>query len=428
MARVLIYGINYAPEPTGIGKYTGEMAEWLARRGHEVEVISTPPHYPWWKIQPPYRSGQSVTETINGVRVHRVPLFVPPAEQATTLNRIRLESSFTLNALRPWLPVLLGARRPDVVIAISVPLQIALYPWLLHVLHRTPWVFHIQDLQVDAAFRLGMLKGSLVDRLLFGLENFFLRRATRVSTITEAMRRRVVAKGVGGDRTLLFPNWSDTDHIRPLPRDNAFRKRLELGPDDLLFMYAGNMGEKQGLDLVLAAAERLRERRDIHFAMIGAGAARDRLAVAAQRQHLDNVRFLPLQPVEQLPEVLAAADVHLVVQKAEAADLVMPSKLTNILAAGRPSIATANEGTELHHVLTSYDAGLVTSPDDVVSFLAAITTLAADPARRSSMGLNARRYAERHLAQDAVLSEFEVQLITLAASQSQQKIFQERGK
>lgn len=422
----MIYGINYAPEPTGIGKYTAEMAEWLAQRGHKVEVISTPPHYPYWKIQPPYRSGQFLTEKINGVTVRRAPLFVPSAERATTLNRIRLESSFSLNALRYWLPMLLGLRRPDVVIAISVPLQIAVYPWLLHAMRRVPWVFHIQDLQVDAAFRLGMLRGSILDRLLFNLENFFLRHSPRVSTITEAMRRRVIAKGVPSERTWLFPNWSDTEHIRPLNRDNSFRAELGFDHDDVLFMYAGNMGEKQGLDLILTAADRLREQRHIHFVMIGAGAARERLEQTAQQLGLSNLRFLPLQPLERLPEVLAAADVHLVVQKAEAADLVMPSKLTNILAAGRPSIATAGAGTELHHVLTQHDAGLVTPPDAVDEFMDALCELAADAGQRARMGRNARTYAEQHLARDAVLQTFEEQLLQLASRRQAHLLTQEK--
>jgi colanic acid biosynthesis glycosyl transferase WcaI len=237
-----------------------------------------------------------------------------------------------------------------------------------------------------------------------------LRGAQRVSTITEAMRRRVVEKGVSDSRTWLLPNWSDIEFVRPMQRDNEVRQQFNAGPDEVLVLYAGNMGEKQGLHLVLDAADQLREQGHIKFAMVGTGATRDRLERAAARRGLTNVRFYPPQPLERLPFTLAAGDVHLVVQRREAADLVMPSKLTNILAAGRPSVATADPGTALHTVLNHYDCGITTTPDNVQELVASIVVLAQDANRRERLGRNARRYAESYLDKERILTEFEAKM------------------
>ncbi|ADL07285.1 glycosyl transferase group 1 [Thermosediminibacter oceani DSM 16646] len=410
--RLLIYGINYTPEPTGTGKYTGEMAAWLAARGHQVDAIVGLPHYPSWEVDPAYQDKGFHTEIIEGVRVLRVPHFVPSPERIGAIERIRLESSFSLKALRYWLLFLLQNNSYDAVIAICPPMQVGVYPWLYRLFRGVPWIFHIQDLQVDVAVRLGLLNGKL-SKVLYTVENFLLRRATRVSTITEAMRRRIIAKGVPEKNTWLFPNWSDITFIRPMPRNNAFRQELRVAEDQILFMYAGNMGEKQGLELVLQAAEHLRYYSQLRFVLVGAGVAKQRLEKMAEEMKLTNVTFLPVQPLERLPEMLAAADVHLVVQKSEAADLVMPSKLTNILAAGRPVVATADSGTALHDVLTSYQAGIVTPPGDLKAFIDALQLLAESAILREQMGRNARLYAERYLDKERILKDFEDKLITL---------------
>ena len=177
-----------------------------------------------------------------------------------------------------------------------------------------------------------------------------------------------------------------------------------------MVLYAGNIGEKQGLDLVLEAADRLRTRAEIKFAMVGTGAARARLEQVAKRRGLENLRFLPVQPLERLPLMLAAGDIHLIVQRREAADLVMPSKLTNILAAGRPGVATAEPGTALHDVLNEYDCGITTTPGDAEALTEAIVTLAGDERTRERLGQNARGYAEAHLDKDTILSGFEEKL------------------
>lgn len=411
--NILGYSLNYAPESTGTGKYTGEMATWLACCDHGIEVICGLPHYPQWQLDPAYSNRRSCMESIHGVHVERASHFVPARDSLGAKARIRLETSFTLSAARYWLPRLVRQRKPDVVIAVMPPMQIGLWPLLYHWLRRVPWVLHVQDLQVDAAVRLNMLKRGWLVRWLYWGEGFLLRHATRVSTITEAMRARIIAKGVPAERVWLCPNWADIAGIRPGPRDNAFRRSLGMGAGELLVLYAGNMGEKQGLETVLEAAAACRSDGRIQFVMVGDGAAKPRLERQAEALGLTNLRFLPLQPLEKLNDMLAAGDIHLVVQKREAADLVMPSKLTNILAAGRACVATAEAGTALHEVVAGHDTGLVVPPGHAEALAQAIRVLADDVARRERCGLHARAYAEQYLDKDRILSEFASQLASL---------------
>lgn len=412
--NILIYGLNYASEPTGTGKYTGEMASWLARRGHKVDAIVAPPYYPDWEIDDSYKKTKYIRETLNGVNVYRAPLYVPSADNVNGKTRIMMETSFSFNALRWWLPKFFH-KKYDVVIAVCPPMQIGVYPWLYSRFINVPWVFHIQDLQVDAAVRLGILKSGLASRVLYSIENFLLSKATRVSTITEAMRKRIIDKGIPEERTWLFPNWSDIEFIKPMPRNNAFRSKIGITSEQILLMYAGNMGEKQGLELILYAADKLRNEKQIKFVLVGSGAVRNRLENTAQDLHLNNITFLPVQPLERLPDMLAAADIHLVVQKREAADIVMPSKLTNILAAGRCCLATADPGTTLYEVVKHNKTGIVVSPEDVDEFIRGLNILLKNPDLREEMGRNARNYAEKFIDKEQVLLDFESKLYSLVA-------------
>lgn len=405
--RILIYSINYAPEVTGIGKYNGEMCEWLAKRGHDVRVVAAPPYYPAWRVGKGYSGRNYQREHRAGVDVWRCPVWVPakPSGVKRLLHLASFAASSIPAMLRqiPW--------RPDVVMVTEPPLFCVPQARLVARLSGAKAWLHILDYEIDAALDLGLLKRwNWVRHLLYRIEYLLMRGLDCVSTISEQMRQRIVKKGVNERHTLLFPNWAETEFIVPLPRDNDMRREFGAGAHDLLVMHAGNMGEKQGLDLVLDAAEQLKERKEIQFAMVGAGTARERLEWAVRERRLQNVRFFPVQPLERLPLMLAAADVHLVVQRREAADLVMPSRLTNILSAGRPSIATADPATALHEVVNGHNCGIITTPGSARELVESIIALAEDVKLREHLGKNARLYAESYLDKDKILSEFENEL------------------
>ena len=239
-----------------------------------------------------------------------------------------------------------------------------------------------------------------------------MRRFHRISTISEKMVERALAKTDGRGHCVLFPNWVDTEAIYPLQQPSPYRADLSVPDDAIVLLYSGSMGAKQGLELILDAARELQADPRYQFVMAGSGSAYRRLK--QQAADLTNMRWLPLQPSEQLNAFLNLADIHLLPQKEDAADLVMPSKLTGMLASGRPIIATARPGTQVARVVE--EAGLVAEPGSVAGVLAAIRQLGNDEAERSRLGSAARRYAVDVLERERVLRGFEDELNNLLAA------------
>lgn len=266
---------------------------------------------------------------------------------------------------------------------------------------------HIQDFEVDVAFQLGDFSSSHLRRQAQTVERFLMRRFNRVSAISERMVERLAAKGIAHDRTSLFPNWVDTSTIYPLPAPSAFRRQLGIAEHAIVALYSGNMGLKQGLQLLADVARESAGRLEVQFVFCGDGPYRDVLARLATGT--GNVTVLPLQPSEKLNELLNLADIHLLPQVANAADLVMPSKLTGMMASGRPVIATAHVGSQLSEVLRG--RGIVTPPEDVNQFVSAVSCLAADAEQRRRMGESARKYAVEHMDRDQILRRFEASLM-----------------
>jgi colanic acid biosynthesis glycosyl transferase WcaI len=400
--RLLIHGINYAPEFVGIGRYTGELGAWLQSRGHAVTVLTAPPYYPSWRVPAAYRHPAWRREWLDGVEVLRSPLYAPT--RVTGKSRVLHELSFGASCL-PWWPILWG--RPwDAVLAVCPLLQSGLVPALLARRRQVPFIFHVQDLQLDAARELDIIRQPLLFACLERLERFLFTRAQAVTTISRAMAARVIDKGGPPERVHLLPNWADLEDIKPGNRKNALREELGF-KDEVLVLYAGNMGEKQGLEDILEAAALTRHNPDLRYVLAGEGAARKRLMERARELSLDLVRFLPLQSQERFPLLLAAADIHLVVQKHKASDLVMPSKLGNILAAGRPFIATALPDTELGRVTLESQAGLLVPPEAAGPLAQAIADLAEDRDIRRKMGIKARNFAEERLGRDKIMAAWE---------------------
>lgn len=397
--RILIYGLNYAPEQVGVGKFTTEAAEWLAAQGHDVSVVAAAPHYPEWQLPDGYTHLRYRRERAGGVDVVRCPLWLP--REMTSLKRVLCCLSFVATSFVP----LLGrcAAGQDILIVIE-PTFFAIPPaWLLGRLFRIPVWLHVQDFELEAALGLGMVRGGVLQRAIRALERVLLRRLHRVSTLTVGMDRHLQALGVVAARRVLFPNWVDCTAIHPLPGHSCLRSELRIAPDSVVLLYAGSLGRKHGLELLVRLARELREESALQLVVAGEGVERPVLERAAAE--LPNLHLLPLQPAERLNELLNLADIHLLPQRASVADAVLPSKLTGMLASGRPVVATAEPDTELARIVV--EAGIVTPPGDVFRMADAVRALAYDLPRRRALGRRARAYAEAKLHRDVVLREFE---------------------
>jgi colanic acid biosynthesis glycosyl transferase WcaI len=406
--RILIYGLNYSPELTGIGKYTGEMSSWLARRGHDVRVVTAPPYYPAWSIREDYRGSLYRTERVPGEPiVYRTPLYVPA--KPSGLKRMAHLFSFMLGSIPVMLRQCLW--RPDIVFTVEptffgAPLALL----VAKVTGAESWL-HVQDFEVDAAFDLGLLPADgPVHSIALSLERFFTSAFTRVSSISHKMVERAETKGVPAEHVTLFPNWVDVEAVHPQDSSvpNSFRRELNL-EGKILLVYSGNMGAKQGLELLAPLAASFEHDSRVHFLFCGDGAFRPTLESLVANH--PNVTLLPLQPFERLNDLLNAADIHLLPQRAGAADLVMPSKLTGMLSSGRPVIATADEGTQVARVVSGGSpqeaCGLVVPAETPEALHNAVQRLIDDPALRAKLGANARLYAVQHLGKQQVLEQFE---------------------
>ncbi|MDP9039363.1 MAG: WcaI family glycosyltransferase [Acidobacteriota bacterium] len=413
--RILIYGLNYTPELTGIGKYTGEMAAWLASRGHQVRVVTAPPYYPAWRVREDYRGALYRTErTPGGPVVRRTPLYVP--QEPSGIKRVAHLVSFMIGSI----PVLLGElfHQPDLILTVEPTFFGAPLALLFARAAGIPAWLHVQDFEIDAAFDLGLLPAKgFVHQVALSLERVFACAFDRVSTISTKMRERAHAKGVPPEHTTLFPNWVDIDLIRPLPEEarsrNPYRCKLALtSPGTVVVLYSGNMGAKQGLELLAPVAESFESDLRVHFLVCGDGAFRSQLETLLAGR--SNVTLLPLQPLEQLNDLLNAADIHLLPQRAGAADIVMPSRLTGMLSSGRPVVATADAGTQVAQVVGGSSperaCGIVVAAEDPAALYQAVSRLVDDPEFRLGLGRSAREYAVEHLGKQQVLERFEVDL------------------
>jgi colanic acid biosynthesis glycosyl transferase WcaI len=393
--KILIYSTNFAPEPTGIGKYSGEMAAWLASRGHEVRAVCAPPYYPLWQVDPKYKGSGYKREQWNGVNVWRSPIWVPKSPGG--LSRVLHLLSFAFTSFPVMLRQIFWA--PDLVITVAPAFVCAPAAWLTARLCGAQAWLHMQDFEVDIAFKMNLLRGSVLQRAILSMERFVLRRFDVVSSISGRMAERLLVKGVEQKRIRYFPNWVDVSHIKSNCGSSTYRSQLGIAPDAVVVLFSGTLGGKQGLMVIPEAARLLLSRENIVFVICGDGVMKSKVEAASV--DLPNMRLLPLQPFERLGELLCMADIHLLPQSAGAADLVLPSKLSGMLASGRPVIATCLTGTELHGVVSQ--CGIVVPPKDSVSLADAICQLTEDVSTRLELGRRARAYAEGNFERDAIL-------------------------
>lgn len=384
---------------------------WLADKGHHCTVLTAYPYYPYWQVQKPYRKNRfwyrrEVKRYDSGgqLNILRCPMYVP--NNPSGVKRILLDTSFFFTAMARMIP-LLFQQKYDWVISVAPSFLFGLLGVLYKKLKGAKHLHHIQDLQIEAANDLGLIKSPRLLKVLYGIERYIFRQTDVVSSISDGMMERIERKV--RKPVLFFPNWVETTQFFPILDNKSLKKRFGFAPTDWVVLYSGAIGEKQGLEAILNAAESLKAHSRLRFAICGTGPYKKSLKDMAETMKLDKVFFFPLQSKEDFNAFLNMADLHLVIQKEKASDLVMPSKLTTILAVGGLALITANAKSGLYKIINKYRMGFLVDPENQLALNRTILA-AFENVDNASIKQEARAYAEEYLAIDRIMLSFEKQI------------------
>ena len=390
---------HFEPDVAPTGAVMTRIVHELAARGHRLEVFTSLPWYREHRIEPAYGGRMVRYEDTPWGRIARIHPF-PTSDKRNLVRRAAAYAGYST------LATAIGMRGGPVdgVLAMSPPLTLGLTGWAIAKRRAAPLIFNVQDVYPDVAVELGMLTNARVIALARRLERICYERADAVTVLSEDVMENVTAKTRSRTRVREIPNFVDTNTITPRPKDNAYRREFGLS-DKRVVMYAGNVGLSQSLDLIIEAAAALAYEEDLVFVINGGGAAR--AALERRAEGMPNVRFVDMQPPERLPEVLAAADLHLVPLRRGLARSSVPSKTYSVMAAGRPQLASVDRGSEITRLLERSGGGVSVAPEDAEAFTKALRDLLDAPERMEEMGRAARSFVEGWASPAAVARSYE---------------------
>ena len=406
--HVLIVAPYYAPDLGPAAPLYTMLSEGLVKRGHRVTMIAAVPHYPSGQVLAAYRGARLWRSSENGVEVIRVPL--PSMNRANLAKRLLQFICFHFGATLAGL-----GKRYDVALVGGPGLQVWLPFAALVVFRRKPAVFSVHDVYPNVGVTLGIFRHRPVIAAVASLERFCLSRAFAIRILSESFRTGLRALGAPETKMALIYDWVDTELIKPMPKDNCFTREHKL-TDRFVVLYAGNLGLSQGLEHVLTAAEQLVDQEDLLFAFVGDGAGRQNLMAQAEHRRLKNVEFLPFQPRERLPEVLASANVSLVILRRGIGTGSLPSKTFSVMASGRPLIASVDEGSETWNLVKMAKAGICVPPENPSEIVKAIIALKKDKEFSERLGRNGRIWAEQNHSSQSAAEQFEKLLLAAISS------------
>jgi len=399
--KILLITGFFPPEIGSASHLFYELGQSLVTRGHEVDVVTTFPRR--WKIgeSATYRTrGIIAKEKADGMRVLRVRSTSTPRDSlfAAGLEHLALPVSLLLGGF------LTG--RPDVILIFSPPLPLGATTWLLSRIVKAPFVVNIQDLYPQAVIDLGLLRNGLLIRVFRAIERLVYRKADRLTVHSDGNRQYVISKGASPEKVTVIHNWADTDKIKPSVKMNEFRHGNGLD-SRFVVSYAGIMSYSQDLETIVQAAALLREERDILFLLVGNGVQKERLVTEAKELGLENVVFLPFQPRERYPQVLAASDACFVtLEKDKVSTPVVPGKLHSIMASGRPVVASVPLDGDTPKIVRAARCGVCVEPGNPQMLAEAVKELHQNPALAEEMGDNGRRYSEEHFSLETATQRY----------------------
>lgn len=388
------------------GEVMTKLVTSMAELDHQVDVVTSLPWYKDHDVEAHWRGRPVRRESTDWGSITRAWPF--PTDKSNITARAIGFGGFTglVTACALALP------KPDVVMGMSPPIFLGDSAWLVARRHRVPFVFNVQDIFPDVAVDLGALTSQRVIDLAHKHEATLYRRADAVTVLSDDQRDNVAAKlpAAHRDKVRIIHNFADTDRVQPKPKENSYRKRHGLEGKTVV-MYSGNVGLSQSFDLVRAAAEHFASRPDIQFVINGEGAARpdvDRWAADFQ-----NVTVSDFAPRSEVPEVLGAADLHLILLKKGLAKSSTPSKLYGILAAGRPVLASIDERSEVANTVAKASAGVSVPPDNAMEFIGALEDTLQDPRELARMGDRGREFVETWYSPGAQAHAYETLFLEL---------------
>lgn len=406
--RVLILHMRFHPDLTGTGPLVTELATDLVAMGNQVTVVTSMPHYGGKELAQEYRGKLIHRSKFHGVDLWRTFVYVPP--NASGFQRSINYLSYTMMSIVGGLM----ADKPDVILCINPPITVGFSGWLVSLARRVPMVFNVQDVWPDCLVLIDQLRSPLLIRTFQHLEKFIYRVSSRVTVLSDGMKDNLLRKGVPDQKITVIPNWANVETIRPVEKQNRFRAANGLN-GDFVVMFAGNLGFIAMLDNVIETARLLKNDPSIQFLIVGEGNAKAGLVHRANELGLNNVRFLPTQPKDVLPEMLGAADVSLVTLNKQLGQLNVPSKTYSIMASGRPVLASVPPDSEIASLVKTADCGVGVPPEDPASMADAILRLANQPEQLRQFGANGRRYVEEHLSRRKVTAQYNDLLHEVAA-------------
>lgn len=393
--NITIISNNYYPEDSGIGLYSSDMAEFLAKKNH-VKVVTAFPYYPQWKIHDNYKNKNSYyKEIINDVEIFRFKQFTPanPNFLRRVLQMIHFFMGSIINVFK--------IKKNDVVIVV-VPFTISVVlGWLLKTLRGGKLIIHVQDFEFDAAFETGISsKDSFISKIIFKIESFLFNRANSSSTISFGMLKKLKTKTK--TPTFYFPNWIDYSKINPESASNSsiFDK------SKFNILYSGNIGAKQDWDFFIEFLKVCSEIKNIHVYLIGDGAKKTE--VVDKVRNFSNCTYMPPVKYEELNDLLCNASLHILFQKKTVIDTVMPSKILGMMASSIPSIVTGHEDSEVKNNFAQSKGGFYFYDDDALNqILKTIKELIDNPLLSEITGKNAREFVIEKFSKDKILTNFE---------------------
>ena len=402
MSRPIVVLVpHFAPDTAPTGEVITRIVDEFIAAGRRIHIVTSLPWYRTHAIEEGWTGRLVRRERTAWGSIIRVHPF-PGKSKSNLLRRAIGFAGFS--AIAGVCTLFAGGihRRPAAIISMSPPLTLCLTGWLAARLRFTTAIFNIQDVFPDAAIETGAITNKRIISAARWLERVSYQRSDAVVVLSEDLRDNVAAKVSPRhvDKVTVIPNFVDADRIVPMNRMTPYRRELNIG-DEIVVMYAGNVGYSQSLTMLLHAAKHM---PGITFVINGDGAARAELET--QAAGLPNIRFAGYQPRDRVGEVLASGDIHVVPLRAGLGAVSVPSKTYSILAAARPVVAAIDPGTEVTRILEHSGAGVSVAPDDEEVFTAALQHMVANIDEAREQGRKGRQWVETHVSPAAVAQSY----------------------